>query len=140
MHDTVAPVADQVARLEAEAPPAANPLQIAEPAAVVPLPGTVKDIPIYQEPTPIAFVASVMQAEQAVVPRNAPAIPPVSRELPPDSGLELVETKAHPAAEAVEAEVAEAPRPKRVRPPRPEMPSEPLELVETQKDGPPTVH
>ena len=84
------------------------------------------------EPTPIAFVESVMQAESRSVPRNAPTIPPVSRELPPDSGLVLVETTT--TASSVSESEPEAPRPRRVRPPRAEIPNEPLEMVETQKE------
>ena len=139
-HKAVAPRAAPVAEMsEFFAPAAASSAPLPEPAVIVPLPAAVKDIPIYQEPTPIAFVASVMQAEQSAVPRNTPAIPTV-RELSPDSGLVLVETSAAAPTAAADIETTETPRPKRVRPPRPELPSEPLEMVETQKDGPPTVH
>ena len=88
------------------------------------------------EPTPIAYVASVMQTAPMVQPRNLPEIPPVSRELPPDSGLVLVETRS--AAPTPAEDDAPAPRPKRVRPPRAEVAAEPLELVETQKESPPS--
>jgi hypothetical protein len=60
----------------------------------------------------------------------------ITSTLPPDSGLELVETRfsAPPPADEIEA-----PRPKRVRPPRVEIPSEPLEIIETRKESsPPT--
>jgi hypothetical protein len=69
-------------------------------------------------------------------PHNLPDIPPVSLELPPESGLVLIETRHH--REAVVEEVVE-PRPKRTRPPRLANVDEPLELVETRKDpAPPT--
>ena len=89
------------------------------------------------EPTPIAFVASVMQAEAPTVPRNTPPIPPVSRELPPDSDLVLVETRFAPAP-ASEDDTAKAPRQRRSRPARSETAVEPLEMVETHKEPPPS--
>jgi hypothetical protein len=54
---------------------------------------------------------------------------------PPDSGLELVETRHH--APAPGADEAEAPRPKRVRPPRAQVADEPLQIVETRKEPSP---
>jgi hypothetical protein len=69
------------------------------------------------------------------MPRNMPDLPPVSLSLPPDSGLELVET-THKEAIVVEPE-PDATRPKRVRPPRHTVAEEPLQLVETRKDAPP---
>jgi hypothetical protein len=85
------------------------------------------------ESTPIAFAESVLTPREPARPRNLPDIPPVSRALPPDSGLELVETRGHIATPLAD-EPAEPPRPKRVRPPRAEIANEPLELVETHKD------
>jgi len=67
-------------------------------------------------------------------PHNLPDIPPVSLELPPESGLVLIETRHR--SEAVVEEVVE-PRPKRTRPPRVASVDEPLELVETRKDPAP---
>ena len=69
-------------------------------------------------------------------PRNAPEIPRVALELPPESGLILVET-THAAPAAEETESA---RPRRVRPPRAAGVDEPLQMVETtHKDStPPT--
>ncbi len=61
---------------------------------------------------------------------------PVTLALPPDSGLELVETR-HAASPPV-AEEAPAPRPRRARLNRVETASEPLEMVETRKDSPPS--
>jgi hypothetical protein len=58
-------------------------------------------------------------------------VPPIALTLPPDSGLELVETRF--AAPAASDDAPETPRPKRVRPPRVEIASEPLEIVETVK-------
>jgi ribonuclease E len=72
----------------------------------------------------------------AAMPRNAPEIPRVSLELPPESGLVLVET-SHAAAPS--ADEAAAPRPRRVRPPRVEIAEEPLQIVETtHKDSTPS--
>jgi hypothetical protein len=55
--------------------------------------------------------------------------------LPPESGLELVETrfKAVPMAEAEDS----PPGPRRVRPPRVQVAEEPLQIVETRKEPPP---
>ncbi len=65
------------------------------------------------------------------IARPAPVpVPPIALTLPPDSGLELVETRFAPTPVD---ELPEAPRPKRVRPPRVEIASEPLEIVETVK-------
>jgi hypothetical protein len=90
------------------------------------------------ESTPIAFVESLTPSEPSR-PRNLPDIPPVSLALPPDSELELVETREHVAAPVTD-EPAELPRQKRVRRPRVEIANEPLELVETHKDANPPAH
>jgi hypothetical protein len=75
------------------------------------------------------------QPPEPIVARNAPEIPRVSLELPPDSGLVLVET-SHAAPKAIEEEVQ--PRPHRVRPPRVQVADEPLKMVETtHKDSTP---
>jgi hypothetical protein len=68
-------------------------------------------------------------------PRNVPEIPRVALELPPDSGLILVET-THAAP--TPAEEPESARPRRVRPPRVASADEPLQMVETtHKDSTP---
>ncbi|HEX8010813.1 MAG TPA: Rne/Rng family ribonuclease [Casimicrobiaceae bacterium] len=103
---------------------------------------------IHAEPTPPALHAepapklepglaeSAPAVERAEpLPRNAPDIPRVSLELPPESGLVLVET-SHAAPPSGEA--PEAPRPQRVRPPRVVVAEEPLQMVETTpKDSTP---
>jgi len=67
--------------------------------------------------------------------RVAEPRPRVVFELPPDSGLVLVETR--PAA-APAVEEAEPTRPRRVRPPRVTLADEPLQMVETTpKDSTP---
>jgi hypothetical protein len=85
------------------------------------------------EPRLADSAAPVERAES--VPRNAPEIPQVSLELPPDSGLVLVET-SHAAPPPVVDETRE-PRPHRVRAPRVKVAEEPLQLVETQHKEPP---
>jgi hypothetical protein len=62
-------------------------------------------------------------------------LPPISSTLPPDSGLEIVETRFRPAPEPEPEPAASGPR--RVRPPRVTIPDEPLQIVETRKDAPP---
>jgi hypothetical protein len=80
-------------------------------------------------PTP-----SPIRHEEPVSVRKAPGIPRVSLELPPDSGLVLIETRSVPTQSAEETEL---PRPRRVRPPRVTVADEPLQLVETQKEPTP---
>lgn len=56
--------------------------------------------------------------------------------LPPESALELVETKTRAAPEPdPEPELPAGPR--RVRPPKVVIADEPLQIVETRKDAPP---
>lgn len=68
-------------------------------------------------------------------PRPIPEAPPVSLTLPPDSGLELVETRAKAAPEPAEEERPAGPR--RVRPPKAQIAEEPLQMVETEHKAPP---
>jgi hypothetical protein len=73
-----------------------------------------------------------------VVPRPVPEIPPVSLALPPESGLELVETRFK-APPADQPDTASATGPRRTRPPKVRLDDEPLQMVETAKDpAPPT--
>ncbi len=84
--------------------------------------------PLTPEPPPVA---------EASQPKPAPQLPRVTLELPPDSGLVLVET-SHATPTPAAADEAEPPRPRRVRPPRPAAVEEPLQMVETvPKDPPP---
>ena len=69
-------------------------------------------------------------------PRAIPELPKVSLELPPDSGLVLIETARDRVAVSEPTEPAEAPRPRRVRPTRVEAHEEPLQLVETVHKDP----
>ncbi len=90
--------------------------------------------------TPRASAPASMHSEQAhpAEPRPAPRaidLPKVSRELPPESGLVLVETTGDHVSEPPPAEPAR-PRTHRVRPPRVEIPEEPLQLVETARKDP----
>jgi len=114
---------------QADSVPEPAPRRAPEPPAVAPV-----DSPREIEPTPIAYVASVMNTQGLA--RNAPAIPPVTRELPPESGLVLVETRSASTPASGE-ETPVTPRPRRVRPPRAEIAAEPLQIVETHKDAPP---
>jgi hypothetical protein len=72
----------------------------------------------------------------AAAPRLIPELPPVSLALPPDSGLELVETKFK-SPPVAEAEPATPSGPRRVRPPKAVIAEEPLQIVETQPTQPP---
>jgi hypothetical protein len=80
-------------------------------------------------PAPLAIKAT---AEQ---PQKAQELLRVALELPPDSGLVLVET-THAAP--VASDEGEQPRPRRVRPARVAIVDEPLQMVETApKDSTP---
>jgi len=83
-----------------------------------------------EAPAPAAPVARAKPADVVKAASPQPQ-PPIALTLPPDSGLELVETRF--AAPVASDDVSEPPRPKRVRPPRVVIPSEPLEIVETAK-------
>jgi hypothetical protein len=87
------------------------------------------------EPPRIETPASTSEPRQAPPVRAVPEVPPVTLALPPESGLELVETKfkAPPPAEP-EAPAAS----RRIRPPKVTIADEPLQMVETaHKDAPP---
>jgi hypothetical protein len=60
-------------------------------------------------------------------------VPPVSFDLPPESGLEMVETRHAAPVEPSSAE--QAPTPRRVRPPRVQPTEEPLQIVETRHES-----
>ena len=121
-------------REQRESPPPREQREVADaPAAPVQEAFTYAPAPIVATapepiPTPVKAVESVRAAP--VTPK-----PVMAMTLPPDSGLELVETRFN--APAATDELTEAPRPKRVRPPRVEAPGEPLEIIETRKDSPP---
>lgn len=73
---------------------------------------------------------------EPVRPRAMPELPKVSLELPPDSGLVLIETARERVAVSESSEPTEPPRPRRVRPTRVEAHEEPLQLVETVHKDP----
>jgi hypothetical protein len=73
------------------------------------------------------------------MPKPQPvAVPPIALALPPDSNLELVETRFKPVP-LPEAESERPAGPRRVRPPRVDVAEEPLQIVETRKDERPPV-
>jgi hypothetical protein len=101
--------------------------------------------PAVDAPAPVVEVITPpppAHVEAAAKPRPAPAfhpipeLPPVALTLPPELGLELVETK-HAAAALPNDELDRPKGPRRVRPPKVEIPEEPLQLVETQKENQP---
>jgi hypothetical protein len=110
--------------------------------ALVPIHVEPKTAAIHVEPAPPPVQAEPEARREArpsesiaAVPHNAPEIPRVSLELPPESGLVLVET-SHAAAPSTDE--PETPRPRRVRPPRAQVSDEPLQIVETtHKDSMP---
>ena len=114
-------------------PPIASPFHV--PAAVeATLPLAVA--PIVAKPEPKPEPQHAPRPVQA--PRPIPELPPVSLTLPPESGLELVETKIK-AAPMAEPEPSAPAGPRRVRPPKFAVVDEPLQIVETQRTQlPPT--
>ena len=91
--------------------------------------------PVSAEPlAPVQVEPPRAVAHEPATVRNAPEIPRVSLELPPDSDLVLVET-SHAGAAPLEEEPA-LPRARRVRPPRVEVSEEPLQMVETTRKDP----
>jgi ribonuclease E len=110
----MAPPAPRAPEREFGPPAAAQPIDMAPPVA----------------PVVVRAVEAVRQR-----PKNAPHLPPVTMELPPESGLELIQTK-HQEAPPSE-ETPQEPRPRRVRPARAVVADEPLQIVETRpSEGP----
>ena len=129
---------EPVSEVEAlpSAPPHADHLQEAPVAATPAVLEAAPDSEIVRvEPPGVPPAQVVKPAEATAMPRNAPEIPRVALELPPDSGLVLVET-THAAPTA--AEETEPSRVRRVRAPRVAIADEPLQMVETtNKDSTP---
>jgi len=92
----------------------------APPAAAAPI-----SVPVVEPPV----VVRAVEAARAQLPK-LPELPPVTMELPPESGLELVQTRHRDATPS--EEVPPEPRPRRVRPARPVVADEPLQIVETR--------
>jgi len=83
----------------------------------------------------VAIRLEPQAVESVAPPHQAPPLPRIALELPPESGLVLVET-THAAPTSAGAE--EPQRPRRVRPPRATIADEPLQMVETgPKDSTP---
>ncbi len=112
------------------APVAAAPREQVDVATPPASPATPADKPAPRAPQGVATPAAKPAAPRQV-------FEPVQLTLPPNSSLELVETR-HPAPAATTPEQDEAPRPRRVRAPKADIVSEPLQMVETQKPTPPT--
>jgi hypothetical protein len=104
---------------------AAEPIFAREPVIVEPA-----AVPVARAPEPVEISRPV------VTPRPVVAEPSVSLALPPDSPLELVETRLG-SAPAPEPESARPAGPRRVRPPRVDVAEEPLQIIETKKDAQP---
>jgi len=137
--ESLAPMVDvtHLARADAAPPAAPTPPSHAieperAPAASEEDTVIARSAPRAEPPEPVAPARPA-----APPPRPVEALPPVSMSLPPESGLELVETRSKAAA-MPEPEIAPQPGPRRVRPPRVVVPEEPLQIIETRKeDSPP---
>ncbi|TMH30757.1 MAG: Rne/Rng family ribonuclease [Betaproteobacteria bacterium] len=115
------------------APSAAPPQERVDPAAPEPASSPVSAATRAVVDTGPPALAS---RDEVDLPGNAPDIPRVSLQLPPESDLVLVETTRERAPEALEEE-PQMHRRGRVRPPRTEMRDEPLQMVETHKESSP---
>jgi len=122
-HDSEPPIASPFHASAAVVP--AVPI-VASPVTAEAAPVTARPEPQLAPPAPRAAAAS----------RPIPELPPVSLTLPPESGLELVETKFKPAP-TTDEEPATPSGPRRVRPPKVAVVEEPLQIVETQRSNPP---
>ena len=122
-----------------KAPEPASALVSAEPPHLSAQPNRHErsDLPTPAEPAAIhdGDVVATPRAEP-VRPRAVPELPKVSLELPPDSGLVLIETALERVAISESIEPPEPSRPRRVRPARAEAREEPLQLVETVHKDP----
>jgi hypothetical protein len=81
-------------------------------------------------------MASKPEPRPMIAPRPIPELPPVALTLPPESGLELVESKFK-AAPMQAPEPAQPAGARRVRPPKIQIAEELLQMVETHKEVPP---
>jgi hypothetical protein len=114
---------------------AVEPAQSKAPAHTEPVAHATVAAPVAPPPPP--RIEPAAPPKPAPVFHEIPELPPIALTLPPESGLELVETK-HPAPALPEVEPDVPKGPRRVRPPKVQIADEPLQLVETQK-GSPTV-
>ena len=127
---TAASLEDTIPNAWTPVVPAEKPVQPTESADLGAAPSLSSAVPPPLTPVVDIQPAPASIAEPAL-PRNAPEIPRVSLELPPESDLVLVETSHERVA--AEAEQSEIPRRGRVRPPRVEVVDERLEMVETTR-------
>jgi hypothetical protein len=117
----------------AEPSPAAEPARASEPPPATEPPRQWEPV----ERAPAAPPAAAPAPRPPELPKPQPvAIPPIALTLPPDSNLELVETRSR-SVPVPEAEPEQPAGPRRVRPPRVEIAEEPLQIVETRKDDRP---
>jgi len=117
----------------ADAAPAAAPTPFHETAELA---GAAKPVAPAMPPV-VEIEPIIVPSAEPAQPQTAPEIPRISLELPPESGLVLVETSSERAAVAPAEEAEVAPR-GRARPPHVEIRDEPLEMVETHKEPPPS--
>lgn len=107
------------------------------PVAEVPLARTTEqpaaEPPVARQPEAAPTAAAPHEPRReprAPAPSAQPEPPPFTYTLPPETGLELVETRH--SAPAPEPEPEQPVGSRRVRPPRPQSPDEPLQMVETR--------
>ena len=119
------PIREPVRATELKEVPAVETISAREPVIDKP-----DAAPVARAPEPVGI------SRPAVTPPPVVAVPSVSLTLPPDSPLELVETRSR-SAPTPEPEAVRPAGPRRVRPPRIAVAEEPLQIVETRKDAQP---
>ena len=98
-----------------------------------PIAAPTAEVPVFEPPaTPPPAEPQPVARPVVTAPANTPA--PLAIELPPESGLVLVQTRAATSVAAEEPPAPVAAKPRRQRPPRDEAPSAPLVMVEPRKD------
>ncbi|MGH8713087.1 MAG: hypothetical protein ACREYB_03655 [Casimicrobiaceae bacterium] len=129
-------VPDVTSTSEAPAPTAALVAATVTPHRMVELPEHEVTAPAEE---PMAKAAPPTQEHvRAARSSDVPELPKISLELPPDSGLVLIETSRDRAAVPDPVEQGTPPHSRRVRPPRAEVREEPLQLIETAHKDPTT--
>jgi hypothetical protein len=129
----LAPVVDVTHLPPVDAPPGPSTPRATEPERA-PRPAT--EEAVAYSPPKVLDQSVAPRTAVAPPPRLAEPLPPVAMTLPPDSGLEMIETRSK-GAPVSEPEVAPVAGSRRVRPPRVVIPEEPLQIIETRKDTSP---
>jgi hypothetical protein len=109
---------------------------VSSPVTPPPAVATPEGHPVATDTAPGREARPERRPQAPVARRVVPDLPPVTLDLPPGSGLVLVET-SHRVEAAPPEEGTTSTGPRRPRRPRVQLVEEPLQIVETRKDSPP---